>query len=424
MRTVSHKVLDYRLLGHAKIITLFVITIAAVFFIFSADSFASKVYLQSSAIEIDQVSEILQTHTTERRIKSTIVSIPLSSKHEEIKEVRSANQNSLIPPFNISEAERIEWFRKKLPEFEVFKCNNVSQKFHSRIQEFFENKCELQFFMTWISPAESFGRRDFLAMESLFKVHPHGCLLILSGALDSRQGSRMLKPLLDCGFKVTAVAPDLASLVKDTPAESWFQEMKRGNKDPGEIPLAQNLSNLIRLAALYKYGGIYLDTDFIVLKSFIGLRNSIGAQSIDMVSRNWTRLNNAVLVFDRNHPLLFKFIQEFAATFDGNKWGHNGPYLVSRVVERVARRPGYNFTVLPPMAFYPVDWNRIVGFFKKPVNEADSRWVKAKLLQLSGETYGVHLWNKQSSRIRIEEGSIMARLISDHCVICTNIYSS
>ncbi|KAJ9180596.1 hypothetical protein P3X46_008815 [Hevea brasiliensis] len=424
MRTFSHKVLDYRLLSHAKTITLCVTTIAAIFFIFSADCVVSKFYLQSSAIEIDEVSDVLQIHSTEKTIKSTVFGLPFRSTQGENKEVLSANQNSLIPPFNVSEEERIEWFRKKIPEFEIFKSNNLSKKFHSRIQTFFDDKCEVQFFMTWISPAESFGRRDFSAMESLFKVHPHGCLVILSGALDSKRGYRMLKPLVDRGFKVTAVAPDLASLVKNTPAESWFNEMKSGNKDPGEIPLAQNLSNLIRLAALFKYGGIYLDTDFIVLKSFTGLRNSIGAQSIDVASKNWTRLNNAVMVFDSNHPLLFKFIQEFAATFDGNKWGHNGPYLVSRVVERVAGRPGYNFTVLPPIAFYPVDWNRIGGFFKKPENQADSRWVKAKLLQLSGETYGVHLWNKQSSRIRIEGGSVMAELISDHCVICTNICNS
>ncbi|KAJ6871338.1 hypothetical protein NC652_036875 [Populus alba x Populus x berolinensis] len=125
-----------------------------------------------------------------------------------------------------------------------------------------------------------------------------------------------------------------------------------------------------------------------------------------------------------NHPLLLKFIEEFASTFDGNKWGHNGPYLVSRVVQRVAERPGYNFTILPPMAFYPVGWNRIDGFFKKPENKVESRWVNAKLLQLSGEPYGIHLWNRQSSRFSIEEGSVMGRLISDHCVICEYKYSS
>jgi lactosylceramide 4-alpha-galactosyltransferase len=167
-----------------------------------------------------------------------------------------------------------------------------------------------------------------------------------------------------------------------------------------------------------------MDTDFITIKSFKGLKNSIGAQSTD-ISKRWTRLNNAVLIFDMNHPLLEKFMEEFTSTFDGNKWGHNGPYMVSRVVQRLEGKDGYNFTVLPPSAFYPVDWIRISGLFRMPTNEAESKWVRDKLAQLKGRTYGVHLWNKQSNGLRIEEGSVMERLISSHCIICSKrIYTS
>ena len=74
---------------------------------------------------------------------------------------------------------------------------------------------------------------------------------------------------------------------------------------------------------------------------------------------------------------------EFSSTFDGNKWGHNGPYLVSKVVERMREKPGYNFTVLPPMAFYPIDWIRINRLFQKPANKGDSIWV---LLNISIDT--------------------------------------
>ncbi|KAJ6968861.1 lactosylceramide 4-alpha-galactosyltransferase-like [Populus alba x Populus x berolinensis] len=424
MRKVSHKMFDHQQLCRARTPTLSAIAVTVTIFFVYANSIISTISLQSSSVSTKEISGELHVRITERQIMSTVVNQPLRSMQEEIKEVdRGEHRSSVIPPFNLTVEERIEWFRKRLPEFEILKADNLTKEFLGRVLEFFNNECDVQFFMTWISPVESFGRREFLALESLFKVHPHGCLLILSRDLDSIQGYRILKPLLDRKFRVAAITPDLSFLFKNTPAETWFEEIKSGNKDPGEIPFAQNLSNLIRLAVLYKFGGIYLDTDFIVLKSFADLRNAIGAQSID-VSRSWTRLNNAVLVFDMNHPLLLKFIEEFASTFDGNKWGHNGPYLVSRVVQRVAERPGYNFTILPPMAFYPVGWNRIDGFFKKPENKVESRWVNAKLLQLSGETYGIHLWNRQSSRFSIEEGSVMGRLISDHCVICEYKYSS
>ncbi|XVF55113.1 hypothetical protein PTKIN_Ptkin06aG0010100 [Pterospermum kingtungense] len=387
------------------------------FFVF-ADSLISSTSLQLVAFT---EGEDHGTPKVPLRIKSGIV-----PKQKSIVEVDVGNQVSTIissPPVK-EERIKIGRFRRKLPEFEIFRSDNLTRKFHGRVLEFFNQECDIQFFMTWISKAGSFGRREILAVESVFKAHPHGCLMILSRTMDSAQGYRILKPILDHGYKVLAVTPDFPFLLKNTPAQAWFDDIKSGKKDPGEIPLGQNLSNLMRLAVLYKYGGVYLDTDFIVLKSFKGLKNTIGAQSMDMVSKKWTRLNNAVLVFDMNHPLLFKFMEEFAVTFDGNKWGHNGPYMVSRVVHRVEGRPGYNFTVLPPMAFYPVDWIKIGSLFKMPKDKAGSRWVEAKLLQLKGHTYGVHLWNKQSSRLMVEEGSVMGRLMSEHCVLCKHVYSS
>ncbi|KAF6153555.1 hypothetical protein GIB67_027422 [Kingdonia uniflora] len=411
--------------GHmAKFPTL---SFAATLFIFLlAFSIFCNISLHIFALRVKKPSLIIPPEKIRKLFPSNSL-LSVESVQEEVQEsyVKDMEPKSLLPPINVTEEERILWFRRKLPKIEIFKSSELTVRFAVRAETFFgEGGCEERFFMTWISPTSSFHQREFFALESLFKAHPDGCLIILSRTMDSRRGKEILTPLTERGFNVIALAPNIPFLLKNTPAEPWFKEIKTGNKDPGEIPLAQNLSNLLRLAALYKYGGIYLDTDFIVLKKLSGLKNTIGAQSMTLDNKNWTRLNNAVLIFDKNHPILFKFIEEFSLTFDGNKWGHNGPYLVSRVVDRVWSRPGYNITVLPPMAFYPADWNRITGFFRKPVDLADSRWAEAKLLQLSGDTYGVHLWNKQSSKLEIEEGSIMGRLISNHCVVCEHIYAS
>lgn len=338
----------------------------------------------------------------------------------------AADHGSSLHPLNLTFEERITWYKnKKLPDLDMFNSPRITRRFDARVRKFLDGQCQVQFFMTWISSASSFGGREFLALETIFKAHPTACLIILTKTMDSARGSIILKPVLELGYRVVAMTPDLSFLFKNTPAEAWFHGIQTGNIDPGEVPLAQNLSNLIRLAVLYKYGGVYLDTDFIVLRDFSMLRNVIGAQTVDK-NGNWTRLNNAVLVFDKNHPLLYEFIEEFRLTFDGNRWGHNGPYLVSRVVERLTNNmmtKEYNFTVLPPMAFYPVDWTRIDGFFMRPSDPAFSKWAMAKLRQLSGETYGVHLWNRQTRMAKIGEGSILAKLISDHCIICQNIFN-
>ncbi|KAL0406116.1 UNVERIFIED_CONTAM: Lactosylceramide 4-alpha-galactosyltransferase [Sesamum latifolium] len=138
--------------------------------------------------------------------------------------------------------------------------------------------------------------------------HPSGCLIVASNSLDSRSGMQILRPFLEKGLKVTAIFPDLNYLFKNTPAQAWYNQLILGNVNPREVPLGQNLSNLLRLGLLYRFGGIYLDTNIIVLKSFRGLKNSIGAQTIDLDTEKWSRLNNAVMIFDEGHPLLYKFI--------------------------------------------------------------------------------------------------------------------
>ncbi|XP_022720495.1 lactosylceramide 4-alpha-galactosyltransferase-like [Durio zibethinus] len=333
--------------------------------------------------------------------------------------------NLSMVPVDKPLALRPKQARLKRNILRTLRSGTKAKWFSSKVTDFFQNsKCKSRFFMTWISSAESLGDRELLAIESVFKSHSKACLVIVSNSLDSKMGSVVLKPFLDKGFQLIAVDPDFDYIFKNTHAELWFNRLKKGNVDPGEVSLGQNLSNLLRLALLYKYGGIYIDTDIIVLKSFNNLRNVIGAQSINLETKNWSRLNNAVLIFDKQHPLLYKFIQEFSLTFDGNKWGHNGPYLVSRVVARVTGRPGFNFTVLPPSAFYPVDWSRIRSLFRGPRNEIHSKWLHNKHHQIRRQSYAVHLWNRQSGKHRVQEGSIIHHIMSDICIFCNSSRSS
>ncbi|XP_077223889.1 uncharacterized protein LOC143857342 [Tasmannia lanceolata] len=338
---------------------------------------------------------------------------PIKQKtHQELN-----NLQPFLPPLNISLSQKPRWLRRNRPMFKILQQTARSKRFSSRAKEFLTGSCELCFFMTWISSLESFGQRELFTIESIFKSHPHACLLIISTSMDSKRGLHLLRPFSLRGFRVSAISPDFSYIFKNTYAELWFDRLRKGNINPGEVSLGQNISNLLRLALLYKFGGIYLDTDVLVLKSFSTLRNVIGAQTINVETGNWSRLNNAVMIFDKKHPLLYKFIKEFMLTFDGNKWGHNGPYLVSRVVSRVIGRPGFNFTVLPPLAFYPVDWSRIHSLFHGPRDGGHSKWVMAKLEQIRKESFAVHLWNRQSRSLQVEEGSVISHIISDCCVL-------
>ncbi|XP_052111858.1 uncharacterized protein At4g19900-like [Arachis duranensis] len=363
-------------------------------------------------------------------------SVSLAVKEETLPPINKTHlallpQNTNFPPFPITEKQHRRRTRVKRHHKRGLRSLLLEEPqfplFRSRIKAFFygnsssSGSCKFRFFMTWISPLKAFGVRELLSVESLFKSHREACLVIVSKSMDSDTGTQILNPFVENGFRVTAIAPDFKYIFKGTHAESWFQKLKEGNVNPGEVSLGQNLSNLLRLALLYKFGGAYIDADVVVLKSFSKLRNTIGAQNLDPRTGEWSRLNNAVLVFDKKHPLLFKFIQEFALTFDGNKWGHNGPYLISRVVSRVRRnqQEGFeNFTVLPPSAFYPVDWRGISSLFLRPRDEIHGTWLEKKKEQISKESFAVHLWNRHSKKLKVVKGSIVDSIISNCCIFC------
>ncbi|KAG0566679.1 hypothetical protein KC19_7G081100 [Ceratodon purpureus] len=376
----------------------------------------------------------------------------------------------------MSSMERRRWLHENWSVFKILKEDNLSNQFSDRMQEFFCNNnitphlsmlpnssssnstpsetlqtqadlhdideanickpqlpsnpafCTERFFLTWMSPVSSFTPRERLGLESIFKHQPNACVVILSRTMDSDAGRKILAPFVTRGYRIMAVTPDLPSLFADLPAAKWLNRLRDGTGDPGCINLMQNLSNIMRLAALYKYGGVYLDTDVIVLKSFAELRNVVGTQSKNAYTGHWTRLNNAVLVFDRAHPIVYEFLREFVDTFDGSRWGWNGPYLVSRVVDKVLQVQKWancsDVAVLPLQAFYPVNWIDIVKFFQKPTEEREIKWQAKEVQWIQQGTYSIHLWNKRSNHLKVQQGSIMETLFKRACLFCKQVAGS
>ncbi|XP_074310392.1 uncharacterized protein At4g19900-like [Silene latifolia] len=327
------------------------------------------------------------------------------------------------PPWNISRADRIFWLKQKLEESKIIKSTARTRNFDGKMQSFLKQGCTERFFFTWISPASLYRNRELLVLESVLKAHPDACVIILSRTMDSKPGRSTLQPILDQGYKIFPIAPDFRSLLNNTPAQGWLERLEAGDVDPGSIPITQNLSNLLRMVVLYKYGGVYLDTDLLVLKSFSSLKNSIGIQSAYYTTGTWRSLNNAVLIFDKEHPLVWKFMEEFALTFNGSIWGFNGPYLTTRVLSQVRNDTRFQFNVMSSMAFYPIDWFQMPRLFEKP-SKNGTTWETTKLMEIDSKSYGVHLWNKFTRKLKIEKGSAMARLISTHCIICQDVYDS
>ncbi|XP_077553483.1 lactosylceramide 4-alpha-galactosyltransferase-like [Haemaphysalis longicornis] len=91
---------------------------------------------------------------------------------------------------------------------------------------------------------------------------------------------------------------NVTALLKDTPLLSVYS----GGALNKSAFAVEHLSDLLRYAVLWHKGGIYLDTDVIVLKSLSGITNSA------VYERENGPVANGVLVFDARHPALWALI--------------------------------------------------------------------------------------------------------------------
>jgi FkbM family methyltransferase len=111
-------------------------------------------------------------------------------------------------------------------------------------------------------------------------------------------------------------------------------------------------ADLIRLDALYTYGGVYLDSDVRVLQSFDHL-----AKAFDffIASEDGRKLTNAVIGAVPRHPaieVIISFLEDNEPDWSLPPDQTTGPWLFSRLL-----RWRSDVNVLPRETFYPHNWN-------------------------------------------------------------------
>ncbi|KAH7965750.1 hypothetical protein HPB49_010361 [Dermacentor silvarum] len=148
------------------------------------------------------------------------------------------------------------------------------------------------------------------------------------------------------------------------------------NESPYKV---EHLSDFLRYVVLWKHGGVYLDTDVIVMKSLKGIRNSVFYQSAPVSDR----LANGILFFDEQHPVLRALIDECARVYKPRLWTICGPSLMSRLPSDAQFSRLVKF--INESAFFVVPYSKWHDLF-------DPRKAPA-VLRATNASYGVQLLN-------------------------------
>ncbi|XP_051015367.1 lactosylceramide 4-alpha-galactosyltransferase [Acomys russatus] len=246
------------------------------------------------------------------------------------------------------------------------------------------------------------------SVESAARAHPESQVVVLMKGLPRNSTAlprNLGVSLLRCFPNVLIQPLDLQELFQGTPLAAWYLKTRR-SWEPYLLPV---LSDASRIALLWKFGGIYLDTDFIVLRNLRKLTNTMGFQSQYI-------LNGAFLAFERKHEFLALCIQDFVANYNGWIWGHQGPQLLTRIFKKWCSIHSLKeshscrgVTALPSEAFYPIPWQNWRKYFEDISSE--------ELARLTNATYAFHVWNKKSQGTHLEATSraLLAQLHARYC---------
>ncbi|NXV48048.1 A4GAT galactosyltransferase, partial [Uria aalge] len=246
------------------------------------------------------------------------------------------------------------------------------------------------------------------SVESAARTHPRTRVVVLMKGLANGNASlpnHWAFLLLSCFPNVEIWPLDLAELFSGTPLAKWYLQSYH-RWEPYFLPV---LSDACRITITWKFGGIYLDTDFIVLKNLKNLTNALGIQSQNV-------LNGAFLSFTPKHEFMELCMQDFVDNYNSWIWAHQGPQLLTRVFKKwCSIRSLRNsmsckgVSALPREAFYPIRWQDWKKYFEVVSS--------SELHHLFNNTCAVHVWNKKSqgTRLEITFQALLAQLHSQFC---------
>ncbi|XP_026844560.1 lactosylceramide 4-alpha-galactosyltransferase-like [Drosophila persimilis] len=256
--------------------------------------------------------------------------------------------------------------------------------------------------------------RQSCAIESAALHNPNFQVFVLfvdrkySLVVDPNVGNRSIQqPLFDAILSYSNVhlrRLNLWRYAAGTPMEEWLRE---GNLFRSRY-LVSHISDFLRYLTLFRYGGLYLDMDVVVLRRMEDIPpNYTGAESDTFLAAGI--MNLAASGF--GHQIAASCLHDFQTNFDGNVWGQNGPEVITRVAQQICgtknisvmqtnRKRCLGFKVFGRGAFYAVTSDKWLNFFNPHKLE--------ETLARTKDSYAVHVWNSQSEKQPIKIGSTCA----------------
>jgi len=231
-------------------------------------------------------------------------------------------------------------------------------------------------FMIESSGRNTLTARQACAVESaVLQSGMQVILVVMASNLDLRDNTTCY--LYMKSNKVKIFSLDIQTFVENSPLESFFNSTKNLAASHHK---AVHTSDALRLLLIYKYGGLYLDLDYVVLRDLSHYKNMLLEEG-DGSSRGTIDLTNSAFMFTAHHPYLLAAMQGLEKRYQAGCWACIGPGLLTGTARKMTNvtmikdiPASANLNVTLMKRLMPVHWTAAQGllFPEKPVSF--SRW--------------------------------------------------
>lgn len=208
---------------------------------------------------------------------------------------------------------------------------------------------------------------------------------------------------------VQLLSEDLLDHLRDTPL---WRLQENGMLAKSAHPLTHR-SDAVRVALLWKRGGLYLDLDCLVFRSLHCLNDTVGL--IDFLP-NW--VENGVMAFSRHHRFIEFLMKYMVFAYKPEEYVSLGPATLTDAIkyfcdrerlpagERMYCRHNASLILQAPEAFYAINNRRQNAFYHEEADPSD-------LLEFH-HSYLSHVYDAGNGRV-VPEHSLYGLLARNYC---------
>jgi hypothetical protein len=261
----------------------------------------------------------------------------------------------------------------------------------------------LIFFIESNDKREFFDEKQLCSIESAAKHNPNSRVNVMTIKAIAKDPYKKL--LVHHYQNLNFEFINLTGIFMGTPFQDWWINDKVTKIN--DYYRMAHLSDAIRLALLYKKGGLYTDIDTITLRSFdLFYKYSAFFQGADD-----GELINSFMHMPKEHSFIKYLMESFVNEYDPNDWSKNGPNLIMKhlpiycnmsasnlVIDRISANSKCDIILFPKRYAYSLHWTSVGHFFESnhPIYARD--FIDAYSLHFHSKMSGGHkpFWNSSN----------------------------